>query len=81
MDKHGTRPVAQAYLQFPFHPAAQEAGGEEFLRPIDKDVLARHADVFKPVELFDVQTVFGGWAEAQKIHFDDGGIFDQIYQP
>ena len=65
--KHGTRPVAQAYLQFLFTPAAQEARREEFLPAhVDKDVLARHADVFKPIELFDVETVFGGWAKAQK---------------
>ncbi len=80
-DKHGTRPVAQAYLQFLFGPAGQEAAARNFYRPTDQDVLARHADLFKPIELFDVATVFGGWAKAQKVHFADGGTFDQIYNP
>ncbi len=81
VDKHGTRAVADAYLRFLFTPAAQELAAKNFYRPIDPEVLARHADVFKPIEQIDVQTAFGGWAKAQKIHFDDGGIFDQIYQP
>ena len=81
VEKHGTRPVAQAYLQFLFMPEAQEVAAKNFYRPIDPDVLARHADTFKPIELFDVQTVFGGWAKAQKVHFADGGVFDQIYNP
>ena len=80
-DQHGTRPVAQAYLQFLFTPAAQEVAAKNFFRPTDKDVLAKHADVFKPIEMFDVQTVFGGWTKAQKVHFADGGVFDQIYNP
>ncbi len=81
VDKHGTRAVAQAYLRFLFTPAAQELAAKNFYRPVDPDVLARHADVFKPIEQIDVQTAFGGWAKAQKVHFDDGGVFDQIYQP
>ena len=79
--KHGTRPVAQAYLQFLYSPAAQELAAKSFFRPTDKDVLARHADLFKPVETVDIEAVFGGWAKVQQIHFKDGGIFDQIYQP
>ncbi len=81
VEKHGTRAVADAYLRFLFTPAAQELAAKNFYRPIDKEVLARHADVFQPIEQIDVQTAFGGWAKAQKIHFDDGGTFDQIYQP
>ena len=81
VDKHGTRPIAQAYLQFLYTPAAQELAAKNFFRPTDKDVLARHADVFKPIELFDVQTVFGGWTRAQQVHFADDGVFDQIYSP
>ena len=81
VDQHGTRAVAEAYLQFLFSPAGQEAAAKNFYRPVDKDVLARHSDLFKPVELFDVQTVFGGWAKVQKTHFADGGTFDQISQP
>ncbi len=81
VDAHGTRPIAQAYLQFLFSPAAQEAAAKNGFRPTDKDVLARHADAFPHLELFDVATVFGGWAKAQKTHFADGGVFDQIYTP
>ena len=81
VDHHGTRAVAQAYLRFLFSPAGQEDIAKNFLRPSDKDVLARHAADFAPVEMIDVQTVFGGWAKAQKVHFADGGTFDQIYQP
>ncbi len=58
VDQHGTRPVAQAYLQFLFTPAAQEAAAKNGFRPTDKDVLARHADAFPRLELFDVETVF-----------------------
>lgn len=81
LQQHGTREVAEAYLQFLFSPTGQEVIAKNFYRPIDKDVLAKHADAFKPIELFGVQTVFGGWAKAQKTHFADGGVFDQIVQP
>ena len=81
VEQHGTRAVAEAYLRFLFTPAAQELMARNFLRPVDPEALARHADLFKPVELIDVQTAFGGWAKAQKVHFDDGGILDQIYAP
>ena len=79
LQQHGTREVAEAYLQFLFSPAGQEVIAKNFYRPIDQDVLSKHADAFKPLELFDVQTAFGGWAKAQKTHFADGGVFDQIY--
>ena len=81
VDKHGTRIVADAYLRFLFTPAAQELAAKNFYRPVDPLVLARHADVFQPIEQVDVQTAFGGWAKVQKVHFDDGGILDQIYAP
>ena len=81
VDQHGTRAVADAYLRAMFTPAAQEVIARSFYRPVDQDVFARHADTFQPLELFDVQTTFGGWAKAQKVHFADGGVFDQIYQP
>jgi sulfate/thiosulfate-binding protein len=80
VQKHGTRTLAEGYLRFLFSPAAQELAAKNFFRPTDKSVLDRHADTFKPIELFDVPSVFGSWAKAQKTHFDDGAIFDQIYQ-
>ena len=81
LDEHRTRPVAQAYLQFLFSLAAQEAAVKTFFRPTDKDVFARHAEIFPPIDLFDVPTVFGSWANAEKVHFAEGGSFDQLYNP
>ena len=80
VEKHGSRALAEGYLRFLFTPAAQELAAKNYFRPTDKAVLAQHSDLFKPIDLFDVPTVFGSWAKAQKTHFDDGGIFDQIYQ-
>jgi sulfate/thiosulfate-binding protein len=79
VDKHGTRKVAQAYLEFLYTPAAQEIVARNFYRPVDAKVAARHAAEFPPIALFTVDEVFGGWANAQKTHFADGGVFDQIY--
>ncbi len=81
VDQHGTREVAQAYLRGLFATTGQETAAKNFYRPVDPAVLARHTDAFPKLELFDVETVFGGWARAQKVHFADGGVFDQIYQP
>ena len=81
VDQHHTRAVAEEYLKFLFTPAAQELIARNFYRPVDPAVLAKHADTFPPIELFDVGTVFGGWAKAQKVHFADGGVLDQILQP
>jgi sulfate transport system substrate-binding protein len=79
VDQHGTRKVAQAYLEFLYTPAAQEIIARNFYRPADAKVAARHAAEFPPIALFTVDEVFGGWANAQKTHFADGGVFDQIY--
>ena len=81
VERHGTKTLAESYLRFLFTPAAQEIAAKNFFRPTDKAVLERHGDLFKPIELFDVQTVFGGWPKAQKTHFAEGGVFDQIDQP
>ena len=81
VDQHGTRAVAEAYLRFLFGPVGQEEIAKNGFRPSDKDVLARHAAEFPAFEMIDVDTTFGGWAKAQKTHFADGGVFDQIYQP
>jgi sulfate transport system substrate-binding protein len=79
VDKHGTRKVAQAYLEFLYTPAAQEIIARNFYRPADAKVASRHAAEFPPIALFTVDEVFGGWTNAQKTHFADGGVFDQIY--
>lgn len=79
VDKKGTRDVAQAYLQFLYTPAAQELAAKNFYRPTDPKVAAKYAKQFPKIELIKVDDVFGGWASAQKTHFSDGGLFDQIY--
>jgi len=81
VDRRGTRKIAQAYLEFLYTPEAQDIAARHYYRPRSADVLARHAARFPPMNLVTVDAVFGGWAKAQKRHFDDGGVFDQIYQP
>jgi sulfate transport system substrate-binding protein len=76
VDKHGTRKVAQAYLEFLYTPAAQEIVARNFYRPIDDKVAARAQ--FPRIALFSIDEVFGGWEKAQRTHFADGGVFDQI---
>jgi len=81
VDKHGTRAVSQAYLEFLYTPAGQEIGAKNFYRPRNPDVLAKYADQFPKIELFTIDDVFGGWSKAQPTHFAEGGVFDEIYQP
>jgi sulfate transport system substrate-binding protein len=78
VDKRGTRKQAKAYLDFLYSPEGQEIIAEHNLRPRDPQVLAKHADQFKPIKTFTVEQVFGGWAKAQQTHFADGGSFDQV---
>jgi len=78
VDEHGTRAVAEAYLQFLYTPEGQEIAAHNYLRPRLKEALEKRRDIFPPLDLFTIDDVFGGWRKAQKIHFDDGGIFDQI---
>ena len=80
-DKHGTRAVAQAYLQFLYTPAGQDIIGNNFYRPSDPAAAAKFASKFPKIPLITVDQVFGGWQKAQKTHFADGALFDQIYQP
>jgi sulfate transport system substrate-binding protein len=79
VDKHGTRKLAEAYLQYLYSPEGQDIAGRNFYRPRDQAAAEKYAKQFSPVKLFTIDEVFGGWAKAQKTHFDDGGIFDQIY--
>jgi sulfate transport system substrate-binding protein len=78
-DKHGTRAAAQAYLDYLYSDEGQEVAARHYLRPRNDKVFAKYADRFPNIALFNVDEVFGGWAKAQKTHFDDGGTFDQIY--
>ena len=81
VDKHGTRKVAEAYLRYLYSPLGQELAAKHYYRPTDPEVAARFADKFPQIELFTVDDVFGGWQNAQKIHFNDGGVFDELYTP
>jgi sulfate transport system substrate-binding protein len=79
VDKRGTRAVAQAYLEYLYSPVGQDIAARHFFRPTDPAVAAKYSAQFPKMNLFNINEVFGGWAQAQKTHFADGGIFDQIY--
>jgi sulfate/thiosulfate-binding protein len=79
VDRKGTRAVAQAYLEYLYTPEAQEIEAKNFYRPIDPTVAAKYASRFPKLKLFSIDDTFGGWTNAQKTHFADGGVFDQIY--
>jgi sulfate/thiosulfate transport system substrate-binding protein len=81
VDKHGTRAVATAYLEYLYSPEGQEIAAKHYYRPRLKEVATKYADRFPPVKLFTIDDEFGGWEKAQKEHFADGGVFDKIYEP
>ena len=78
VDKRGTRKVATAYLEYLYSPEGQTIAGDNYYRPRDAKIAAKYAKQFAPVKLFTIDEVFGGWANAQKTHFADGGLFDEI---
>jgi sulfate/thiosulfate transport system substrate-binding protein len=78
VDRKGTRKQAEAYLKYLWSDEAQEIAAQQALRPRSAKVLARYARQFPRLELFTVDEVFGGWKKAQKDHFDDGALYDQI---
>jgi sulfate transport system substrate-binding protein len=80
VDKRGTRKVAQAYLDFLYGEEGQDIAGRNFYRPTDAKAAAKYAGQFPKVNLFRIDEVVGGWQKAQKVHFADGGVFDQIFQ-
>jgi sulfate transport system substrate-binding protein len=81
VDRKKTRAVAEAYVQYLYSPEGQEIAAKRHYRPRDTNVAARFANSFAKVKLFTIDEVFGGWQKAQKTHFADGGVFDQIYKP
>ncbi|MCZ8074703.1 MAG: sulfate ABC transporter substrate-binding protein [Paucibacter sp.] len=81
VDKKGTRKQAQAYLDYLYSPEGQEIAAKNYYRPRDAKVAAKYAKQFAKVNLFTIDELFGGWRTAQKTHFDDGGVFDQIFTP
>jgi len=81
VDKRGTRKVAEAYLSYLYTPEGQEIVAKNFYRPRLESVAKKYSSTFPKLNLITIDDTFGGWQKAQKIHFADGGIFDQIYQP
>ena len=78
VDKRGTRKVAEEYLKYLYSPEGQDIAGKNYYRPTDTKVAAKYTKQFAPVKLFTIDDVAGGWTKAQKTHFSDGGVFDQI---
>ena len=79
VDKKGTRELAEEYLNWLYSPEGQELAAQNFYRPRDEEILAKYADIFKPLELFTIDEAFGGWVKAHDEHFADGATFDKIY--
>ncbi len=79
VDKRKTRAVSQAYLEFHFSDKGQEIAAKHYLRPQVDKAAAKYKDTFKQLSLFKVEDLFGSWAKAEKTHFADGALFDQIY--
>ncbi|GIO37973.1 sulfate transporter subunit [Paenibacillus antibioticophila] len=80
-NKRGTAEVASAYLEYLYSEEGQTIAAENYYRPTLDRVKEQFADQFPEIKLFTIDEVFGGWAEAQPKHFNDGGIFNQIYAP
>jgi sulfate transport system substrate-binding protein len=81
VDKRGTRKLAEAYLQFLYTDQAQAIIAQNYYRPSVEKEAKKYAAQFPNVKLFRIGDVAGDWSTAQKVHFADGGVFDQIYQP
>jgi sulfate/thiosulfate-binding protein len=81
VDRHNNRKAAEAFVNYLYSPEAQEIEAKDFYRPRNPGILAKYKANFPNIPLATVDTDFGGWAKAQKTHFGDGGVFDQIYQP
>ena len=79
VERHGTRKVAEAYLNFLYTKQGQEISAQNYYRPRDAEIAAKYASQFPKVPLVTIGDVFGGWDKAQAAHFADGGSFDRIY--
>lgn len=79
VDKKGTREVAAAYLERLYDPESQEIAAKHYYRPQQQSILDKYADIFPSIEMLQIDKDFDGWKAAQAKHFDDGGLFDQIY--
>ena len=78
--KKGTEKAAKAYLEYLYSPEGQDIIGKHFFRPRDAAAAAKYASQFPKVELFTIDSLFGGWQKAQKTHFADNGVYDQIFK-
>jgi sulfate transport system substrate-binding protein len=81
VDKRGTRAVAEAYLKYLYSAEGQQIAAKHYYRPVVEPYAKQYAAQFPAIKLFTIDDVAGGWTKAQKAHFADGGLFDQIYQP
>jgi sulfate/thiosulfate-binding protein len=81
VDKRGTRKIAEAYLEYLYSPEGQDLSGKHFYRPRLADAARKYAGQFPKIPLFTIDEVAGGWHQAQKAHFNDGTLFDQIFRP
>ena len=79
VDKRGTRKVAEAYLQYLYTDEGQDIIAKHYYRPTVEKAAKKYAAQFPTVKLFTINDVAGGWTKAQKAHFSDGGVFDQVY--
>ncbi|HEY4205109.1 MAG TPA: sulfate ABC transporter substrate-binding protein [Xanthobacteraceae bacterium] len=80
VDKKGTRAAAEAYLKYWYTKEGQEIAARNSYRPRDPKIAKQYESSFAKVDLFTIDDVFGGWTKAQKTHFSEGGVFDQIYK-
>jgi sulfate transport system substrate-binding protein len=80
VNKRGTRAVAQAYLEYLYSPEGQEIAAKHYYRPRLASVAEKYAARFPKMNLFTIEELFGGWQAAQRMHFRDGGVFDQMQQ-
>jgi len=78
VSRHGTQAIAQAYLEYLYSAEGQEIAAKHYYRPRLEAIGKKHAATFPTVALFTIDEVFGGWQKAQKTHFNEGGVFDQI---
>ena len=79
--RHHTTEVADGYLKYLYSDEAQEIAAKNFYRPRNAAIAQKYAANFNDLKLVTLKDEFGSWADAQKTHFADGGVFDQIYSP
>jgi sulfate/thiosulfate-binding protein len=80
VDRKGTRKLTEAYLKYLYSPEAQEVIGRNYFRPRSAAVATKYQRQFPRLSLFTIDRNFGGWSRAQALHFNDGGLFDQIFE-